>query len=171
MKQPPIILLTGTPGTGKSTVAKALGKKLHAKVLSEKEFCQKAKVATWNAKLKEWEIDPKKYARAFSVFVKIFHAEFPSKTLIIEGHVGCEIRLPVSYAVVLRCNPIELGYRLAKRKYSELKIQENIFCEEMDFCLNEAKKHYSKTKKSPLQVDTSTRSPAQAVQHIQKWLR
>lgn len=158
------ILITGTPGTGKSTIAKSLGKKLKALVVNEKNFCQKEKCATLDPKTKEWEIDLKKYKTAFTRYAK----QHSSKPIILEGHVACEVNLPVSKIIVLMCNPVELGYRLAKRKYSELKIQENMFCEATNYCAENVRKHYR--GKKVLKVDTSTHSPIQTTHKIQKWL-
>lgn len=159
------LLITGTPGTGKSTIAKLLGKKLKATVLNEKSFCQKEKCATFDSKTKEWEIDLKKYKTAFTRYAK----QHSNKTIILEGHVACEVNLPVSKIIVLTCDPVELGYRLAKRKYSELKIQENMYCEATNYCAEQVQKHYR--GKKVLKVDTSTHSPTQTTQKIQKWLK
>lgn len=159
------LLITGTPGTGKSTIAKLLRKKLKAFVVNEKAFCQKEKCATFNPKTKEWEIDLKKYKKAFTHYVK----QHAGKTIILEGHVACEVNLPISKIIVLTCNPVELGYRLAKRHYSELKIQENMFCEATNYCTEQVTKHYR--GKKVLKVDTSAHSSTQTTQKIQKWLR
>ncbi|QQR92897.1 MAG: AAA family ATPase [Candidatus Iainarchaeum archaeon] len=159
-----ILLITGTPGTGKSTIAKRLGKKLKAVVVNEKAFCRNEKCATFDSKTKEWEIDLKKYKTAFARYAK----QHAGKPIILEGHVACEVNLPISKIMVLTCNPVELGYRLAKRRYAELKIQENMFCEATDYCMQQVTKHYR--GKKVLKVDTSTHSPSQVIQKIQKWL-
>ena len=47
------ILLTGTPGVGKKTIAKALGKKLKYRVINEKEFAVNNAIGLWSVESEE----------------------------------------------------------------------------------------------------------------------
>lgn len=136
--RPPVFLLTGTPGTGKTTWAKALGKSLKLKVIAEKAFVKKHRLGTWDPTQKEWEVDLAKYARALKQEMRS-----ATRPLLLEGHLLCEIRLPVNGVIVLTCSPTELERRLrARQGYSEVKVQDNVFCEEQEYCLSRVKTNY-----------------------------
>ncbi|MEK6821013.1 MAG: AAA family ATPase, partial [archaeon] len=69
------------------------------------------------------------------------HAQ--SSPIIIEGHLLCEIALPLTCLLVLTCDPEVLEKRLRKRGYSDVKIFDNVFCEDTGYCLSRAQKNYS----------------------------
>ena len=58
--------------------------------------------------------------------------------IIVEGHLACEFRMPADICIVLRTNPETLRKRLEKRKYPKIKIDDNIMCEELDYCTQKA---------------------------------
>ncbi len=130
------ILITGTPGTGKTEIAEILKKKLGYKVINEKDFALKSK--SGKKKNKEIEIDAKKFEKKINEFLK------EKDNLIIEGHVLCEMKIKVDLVFLLRTKSELLEKRLKKRDYSEVKILDNVFCEKTGYCKEKSLKNYKK---------------------------
>jgi adenylate kinase len=136
-----IWLVAGTPGTGKTTLSQKIAPLLHARILEEKTLVRKKGVGGWNTQTKEYDVDI--HALKKELLSQIAHTP---KNLIIVGHLSCEFSLPVNHVIVTRCPRSTLEKRLRKRKYSEVKIQENLYCEEENYVLERVKKHYSRSK-------------------------
>jgi len=133
------LIITGTPGTGKSTIAKKIAKELNCGLVNELQFAGEKKIVEKEGK--EKVIETKKLERELN---KLLARE---KNVIIEGHLLCETKLKnIDLIVLLKTNPKELEERLKKKGYSELKVQENLFCEKNSYCLNKALKNYPKSK-------------------------
>lgn len=126
------IIITGTPGTGKSTVADILGKTLKLGVVHVSQFAKKEKLITG------------KRNGSYIVDLKKLRKKLLKKKGIIESHLLCEFPLPRSIVFVLRCNPRVLVKRLKKRRYSKRKTRENLECEALDYCTINAETHYNR---------------------------
>ncbi len=135
------LLLTGVPGTGKTTLARELAPALNARVLVEKIFASKKGVGKWNDQTKEFDVDLPALRK--ELLARICSAKH---NLIIDGHLSCDIRLPVSGVIVTHCPYSTLERRLRSRNYSEVKIQENLFCEETHYADDAVKKNYPHTR-------------------------
>ena len=133
------LLITGTPGTGKTLVSKELGKLFNSKVINEKDFALKNKLGKFNDE-NELEIPLLPLQRKANAFLK------KNKKVIFEGHVFCETKLNLDAIIVLKVNPEDLELRLEGRRYSPEKIMDNVFCEGIDYCLKHVKKNYNKNK-------------------------
>lgn len=132
------IAITGTPGTGKSKVAKELGKKLEYKVMNEKKFAQKKGIGKKKGNLLIVPLEE---------LEKELNKELEKKEkIVMEGHLLCEVKLNVDLVVVLRCEEKELEKRLRSEKNSEVKIQDNLFCERENYCGKKALNNYEKNK-------------------------
>ena len=125
------IMITGSPGVGKTSVARALGKKLGCAVLNEKQFALEQKIGKFDPDENELVIPLQPFAKALD---RLFSGE---KSVVIEGHLLCELRTKADFAVLIRVDPVVLEARLRARNYSEEKVQDNVFCEGDDYC----KKH------------------------------
>ncbi len=134
------LIITGTPGTGKTSVAKALGKNLKHRVLNEKEFALQHGIGKWDAESNELVIPLKKLETALNSFLR------KEKKVIIEGHLLCEIRVKADFVVLLRLHPELLEGRLARKQYAPEKIQDNVFCEGIDYCKKHTLRNYAKEK-------------------------
>ncbi len=139
------IIITGTPGTGKSTIASLLSKKTGIELISITGIIHKKMHLG-----PRHEVDIKKLAK---------HLRFlrQKKDFVVEGHLACEMKLPVDQVIVLRTEPKILRKRMEKRGYGKLKIEENLMAEMLDYCSQRVQKEY---RMKPLELDTTKRSPA-----------
>jgi adenylate kinase len=133
------LLVTGTPGCGKTTLAKLLGKKFGLAVINEKEFALKNSIGRFNDE-NELEIPIKIFERKANEYLK------KNKNILFEGHVLCEMKLKVDKVIVLTVDPEDLESRLEQRHYSIDKIMDNVFCEGIDYCKKYVLRNYPKNK-------------------------
>jgi adenylate kinase len=125
------IVITGTPCTGKTTLAKFVEKKLDYKRLDLHDYYEKLAVA-YNKEKKCYDLDLKKLE---SLVKK------QKGNLVIDSHIAHLLpKKMVDLCIVLTCSNLkELEKRLQKRKYSSKKIRENLDAEIFQICLNESK--------------------------------
>ncbi len=138
-----IIAITGTPGTGKSTVAKALGKELGATVISINDFI------TENHLVLGTDADGTRIADLGRLESKLSDSISVISTgkgfLIIEGHLLSDIRVKGAVAIVIREHLGILLKRLKKRGYHFDKIRDNVVSEAIGLCGSNARKRYGST--------------------------
>ncbi len=143
-----IILVTGTPGTGKSTLAKELAKKLNY------ELIDIGKIES--AEFIEGKEENEKIINVTKMCKFIKEREKESENgLVVDSHLShyCNNK-DVLVCFVLRCEPSELGKRLSERGYNKTKIKENLEAEAMDLILQEALQN-----KQPVhEIDTTRQS-------------
>jgi adenylate kinase len=133
-----IIALTGTPGTGKTTIAKLLRKEYSLEVINIHNFAKKENIIDGFDEKRQSDIIDintldkriKKYAKTKSL-------------LVLDGHLSHLLQC-VSYVLILRCHPIILQNRLRKKHWKKEKIQENIEAEILDIIKIEAINIHSK---------------------------
>lgn len=131
-----VIIVTGTPGTGKTTVAKKLAKELDYKYLDVSELIKSKKISK--------EHDEEKDCDVVDVddLNKVLEQEIKNrkKGLVIDSHMSHFLpNKLVDLCVVTTCDLKELYKRLKKRGYNEEKIRDNVDCEIFEVCLNEAR--------------------------------
>ena len=135
-----VICITGSVGSGKTTLAKKLAKKLKYEYVDVSKLIAKEKLSSgydYNKKCKI--IDVKKLNKSL---VRLINNKSRSKTkgIIIASHLSQYLQCKyVDFCLVTKCDLKILEKRLEKRKYSKEKIRENMDCEIFDVCLEEAK--------------------------------
>ena len=137
--------LTGTPGTGKTTISKVLNKKiLHLSEL----YSESSEGKTTSD---EWLVDIEKLNQ-------VFHKK-KGDNFIVEGHLSHTLK-DVEKVIVLRCDPNVLKSRMEKRNYSESKIRENLEAEAIGIIYSEAIEMFDRSKVA--QLDTTNYTSEQA---------
>lgn len=142
------IVITGTPGTGKSVLAKRLASAFGLELIDLKKAARARNLVSRGR-----EVDVKKLAAALRFLRR-------KDGYVVEGHLACEMRLPADFIFVLRTNPRVLKRRLAARRYPAKKLEGNLLDEMLDYCTQRVEQEYGK---APLELDTSKRSPAASV--------
>ncbi len=137
-----VIIVTGTPGTGKTTLAKKIAKLGFRYVDVEKIIKGQRLSEGKDPKRDTIIVDEKKLAKALEDYIKKHDED-----LVIDSHMSHVISPKlVDMCIVTRCNQKELDRRMKKKKYGKKKIDENIEAEIMEVCLTEAKEKGHKVK-------------------------
>ena len=153
-----IIAITGSVGTGKTTIAKALARKLKADYIDVNKLIKENKlVGKYIKKLDTYEVDVKKLNRFLIKIIK------NCKNCVIDSHLSHYLpNKYVGYCVVCKCGIKDLKNRLEKRGYSKIKIRENLDSEIFDVCLVEAVENNHRI----IVVDTTNKSVNNCVNEI-----
>jgi len=129
-----IICVTGTPGTGKTELAKLIAERLGFKYIDVN------KVIDDNDLKEEYDEERDTYIVDENKLAEILEKMIDKEDdLVIDSHMSHYISPEkVDWCIVTKCNPKELRKRLEKRCYKKEKIEENVEAEIMDICKNEA---------------------------------
>jgi len=121
-----VVAITGTPGVGKTSVARKL-KELGYEVYAVGELAEKL----------DCIIDYEEDCVVVDVeeLKKKFQSMPKGDLVVVEGHLSHNL---ADTAVVLRCNPLVLKERLFRRGWSEEKVMENVEAELIDEILVES---------------------------------
>jgi adenylate kinase len=150
----PNIVVTGTPGVGKTSLAKLLIDRLNDEIKSDKKYTylnlgdlikKKKLYDQWNDEYDVPEFDEDKILEEIQPMLNEggLVIDFHSVYFIPDEMIGL--------VVLVRCNNTILYDRLQARGYSENKIRENIECEIMEVTSEEVYESFSKNKIIELQ--------------------
>ncbi len=134
MTKPKTIVVSGTPGTGKTLFAKKLAKELGFRYISIDNL-SKSIYTGYDKARKTKIVDTGRMTAAFQQFLKNSN----DKGIIFESHLAHHLPMKlVTLCIILTTDIKALKQRLAKRKYPSSKIQENLHAEIFETCYNEA---------------------------------
>ena len=153
------LALSGTPGTGKSTIAGLLSS--HGMSVSKiEDLAQQA------GALEEVDATDGAHPVDMDILLQFIDENWrkkPSESKIIDGHLSHN--LPVNAVVVLRCEPEIIRQRLNERGYPKPKVEANVEWELLGGAWNE------KENDAPwFELDTSKDGPEVIVANILSWI-
>jgi len=126
-----VICISGTPATGKTSVAKALAKKLGWKLIELNALAEKKQLYCG--------YDRKRNVNIVDTDSLKKEVEGIRGNVILESHYAHD--MPCDYVVILRTNPGELRARMRAKHWPSRKIEENVEAEIMEVCKSEALEH------------------------------
>ncbi|WJI09941.1 AAA family ATPase [Methanobacterium sp. CWC-01] len=161
-----ILLLTGTPGTGKTTISRLLSDKLNARLVAVNQLVDQKHLYTG--------LDPDKHYKIVDIQALIQEMDEAAQNyrdsedwLILEGHLSHYYQ-PADLVVVLRASPPILEERLKNRKWKPEKVKENLEAEALDICAWEAGDIHGALAQ---EVDTTHKMPQDVVKTIIEIIR
>lgn len=158
-----VVLITGTPCVGKTTVAKQLAEKLDANYLNLTDLAVKYNLILEKDKDRHTIIvDEVKMRAKLSEIIKAV-----DKTdLVIDGHYAAAVapKEEVTNIFVLRRNPVQLREIMKKCGFTGQKLWENLAGEILDVCLVEALREQDAAK--VCELDATTNTPEDILQEI-----
>jgi len=128
-----IIIITGTPGVGKTSVARLLSSKIRATHVNLTELAEKERLII--------EFDQARNSKVIDetrIKEKLIEILGCSRgDIVVDGHYAVFVtpKEHVTHVFVLRRDPIELKRLLEKRGFSGQKLWENLAAEILDVCL------------------------------------
>jgi adenylate kinase len=150
-----VILITGTPCVGKTTVAQELATNRDAYYINLTEFAKQNNLISGEDEKRHTSIvDEDKMREKIAETI-----ETTQKTdIIIDGHYAPTVtpKDKVTIVFVLRRNPIELREFMVKCGFKDQKLWENLSSEILDVCLVDALQAQDERKVCELDVSEQT---------------
>jgi adenylate kinase len=161
-KNQKIILITGTPAVGKTTISRLLARKLDALHIDLGELVKQENLTLGIDEERGTLIaDVDKLTERVQEIL-----EKTEKDAIIDGHYATDIirQENVNYVFVLRRSPDELQKTMETRGFKQQKIRENLEAEILDVCLSDALAFCN--SKKVCEIDTTNKKPVEVVEEI-----
>ncbi|RLJ01255.1 MAG: NMP kinase [Candidatus Aenigmatarchaeota archaeon] len=149
-----LLSVTGTPGTGKTSISEHLGKLLSMKVIHLNRLAEEMGYILGT--------DPVR--GSLIVDIERLAEELNERDAIIEGHLSHLVN--PDRIVLLRCKPPVLKKRLEEKGWSETKVQENLDAEILGIIASEV----LELGIPFIEVETSSLTPEEAALLIKKRL-
>jgi adenylate kinase len=141
-----LVAITGTPGTGKSSVCEILSRRSYVVVDLDEVARREGLIVGRDEARGSDEVDVEALRQGLRI---------PSKVAFLKSHYSH--LMDVNLAVVLRCRPSVLRKRLEARGWPPEKVRENVEAEAIDVILQEAVGHLPFV----FEVDTTGATPAE----------
>jgi adenylate kinase len=157
-----VILITGTPSVGKTTVATALAAKLGAEYINLTDYAkQNNLIIEEDTERCTTVINEDAMQESLSQTID----NTQNNTIIIDGHYAAAVVVPDQHVhvFVLRRNPVELKQFMEKRGYTGTKLWENLQAEIIDVCLGEAVQYHAGRV---CELDATGKTTEQVVEEI-----
>ena len=154
------IVITGNPGVGKRTISNLLSKRLGFKLINLNEFVIKNKLVYPDKTLGVYDVHIKKASLLLRKEIKQYD------DVIISGHLAPYLLMPnqADLVVVLRRSPQHLLKTFKERKYTILKIRQNITSEILGITLYDSIKKFGKQK--IIEFDTTKTSSKEIIKRL-----
>jgi len=151
------VVLTGTPGTGKTTVAEQLGNRLGIEIHHLNDLIREEG-------LHEGEDEERGSLIADIDAVREHLGDWSG---LLDSHLAHHF--DADAAIVLRCHPDQLEERLRARGESAAKATENAESEALDIVLSETVQRFG--REQVYEIDTTDRSPDEVADEVVTVLR
>ena len=150
-----VTCITGTPGTGKSTVGRLLAQR-GLFVVEVGDLCRRHGIYSYIENGETLVIDEGKLSEFLSGYLREI------EEAVVVGHLSHHYPEPAS-VVVLRTRPDVLEERLRSKGWPRRKIEENVEAEALDIILAEAlEMHGGKVS----EIDTTALSPGEVCERV-----
>jgi adenylate kinase len=161
-KERRVIIITGSPGVGKTSVSAVLASKLNAVHVDLGELVVKENLVIGKDEARDTLIaDMERVSNRAKETIAQAEGD-----VVLDGHYAVDV-VPakhVSRVFVLRRNPEELKPLMEARGWSDLKLWENLACEVLDVCLSDAVKACGGEK--VCEVDVTRRTTEDVAEEI-----
>ena len=162
-----ILIITGTPGVGKTRLARVLSKRMNGSFLDLGSFVRKEKLySRFDRKGRSYVMDEPRVNRRLGRFF----ADNAEEDLIVEAHtLGTYMpKNPGMRAIVVRLDPAMLARRLKMRRWYRRKIWENVEAELIDLSLYESIKLLGRSR--VCQIDSTNKGIDELVHEAERLL-
>lgn len=158
-----VVLVTGTPCVGKTSVARLLAERLNALYVNLTEIAIKENLVLGRDEKRDTVVVDERRVKKF--ISKIVEG-CPEQTVIVDGHYAASVvpKKLATHIFVLRRDPVELRRFMEKAGFSGNKLWENLAAEILDVCLVDVLKVYGSEK--VCEIDVSNRSVEDVVMEI-----
>lgn len=146
-----MIIITGTPGTGKTSVTESLKEDFDAEYISINSLLEDYDLNLGIDEKRGYKIvDTEKMIPIIDQIKK----ESEKDVIIFEGHLAQDYP-NADLVIVLRCNPDVLKKRLSTRNWKDAKIHENVSAEILGICTEES---YELYRDNVQEIETSDKT-------------
>lgn len=150
-----VIIISGTPGVGKHSIAEELAKLLENAIIIDlnKIIISKNLLVDDSGGHNDVDID-----KAFDYFRLMISSAMADSDVLIVGHMAPYVVDPllVDVVVVLRRSPYDLKKVYEQRSYSEGKIKDNLISEILGIISFDFLKYYDPKKIMEIEIKTNT---------------
>lgn len=141
------ILITGTPGTGKTTFSLYFSRNHNYYYINVNDLVKKYKLFfNYDNDRDSYIVDINKVRYKLRIFLK------KNDNTIIDTHIVDVVPKTIDLVIVFRLNPIKLLNILKTRGYNEKKIAENVEAELLGICASDA---YRKFHEKVFEIDVT----------------